>query len=194
MNPNVWGPACWDLLFYITFHVDLKQNISHIQTLFHLLEILLPCSHCRRHYALYKKQVPPTTNIKKDQAESAAQWLWIIHDMVNQNLGKICIDYSSLKKKHSSFTCLVSDLTIFDSLLFMWLSSKHKKKTVEGIQIIILLLKSIRSFKVCECFDIHEEWSWKDIVRNKNKLLVHYGMREQTLDEIYIQYQHAIST
>ena len=101
LDPNVWGSFMWDLLFYIAFRIDLKKNMAALQRLFNLLETVLPCSHCRRHYAIHKKRVSPLKTIQKSDSESAAKWLWIIHDMVNQELGKICISYETLVKRHT---------------------------------------------------------------------------------------------
>tara|TARA_Y100000741_G_scaffold362686_1_gene348938 strand:- start:7642 stop:8229 length:588 start_codon:yes stop_codon:yes gene_type:complete len=195
MNPNVWGPSLWDLLFYISFNIDLSEHCADIQHLFQLLEVILPCSQCRRHYALYRKEVPPTTIINKRVKESAAQWLWTIHDMVNQNLGKICMDYDSLVKKHNSLTCIVHDLTIFDIFMFIWFSSKNKKKLCEGINLMLKLLRNISSLNICKVFvnDTTENWDMADMLNKKNILLRHHHNKEQTMQDFLTQYSHAIA-
>lgn len=195
IDPNVWGPSLWDLLFYISFHADLSEHCADIQHLFQLLEVVLPCSNCRRHYALYRKEVPPTTRINKKQKESAAQWLWTIHDMVNQNLGKICIDYESLVKKHKSLSLIIHDLTIFDLFVFMWFSSKNKKKISEGINLILKLLRNISDFTICNVFDANttENWNISDMLNKKNVLLSHYRIKQQTIDEFLMQYKHSFA-
>lgn len=190
MDPNVWGPAVWDLLFYLAFHVDLKKHCQKMQTLFHLLEVMLPCSDCRRHYAVYKKQVPLVSNVKKDDRESAAKWLWTIHDMVNQHLGKICIDYNKLVKKHKSFTCIVSDMNVMDCVIFIWLSSKNREKTCEGINILLDLLRTTGSFRVCDV-TVTPLTTEEDMWRSKNMVLHAHHALSQTLDEFRAQYRHA---
>lgn len=189
VDPNVWGPMCWDTLFYIAFHVDLEAYWFDIHSLFHLLEVVLPCSHCRRHYALYKKEVSPITTIKKSDPESAAQWLWIIHDMVNQNLGKICIDYEHLRKKHKSLTCLVSDFNILDLFMFMTLASKKRKKTEEAIRIMARLLQTIRSFHVCTLLDV---LTVEGLLETRRRLLEAYGYPSDTADEARANYESAL--
>ena len=195
IDPNVWGPACWDILFYIAYNVDLNKNLKSIQMLFHLLEVMLPCSQCRRHYALYKKQVPPVSKIKKTEKLSAVVWLWVIHDMVNQNLGKICISYEKLLKKHKSFTCIISDFSIFDTIVFMWISSKNNPKVFEGINVILELLETIRPFKTCAILKnkVDEQLNYKILTECKNDLLKFYDF-EQTNETDFIQmYQNSIS-
>lgn len=189
VDPNVWGPMCWDALFYIAFRVDLEAHWSEVHTLFHLLEVVLPCSHCRRHYALYKKQVSPVTAIKKSDPESAAKWLWIIHDMVNQNLGKICIDYEHLRKKHKSLTCLVSDFNVLDLFVFMTFASKKKDKTEQAIRIMSQLLQTIRPFRVCALLDV---LTVDGLLETRRQLLEAYGYPPETADEARANYEHAL--
>lgn len=195
MDPNVWGPSLWDLLFFISFNVDMKEKCSDVKHLFQLLEVVLPCSQCRRHYALYRKEVPPTTIINKREEDSAAQWLWTIHDMVNQNLGKICMDYQSLVKKHKSLSCIVHDLTIYDLFMIMWFSSKNKKKLCEGMNLIIKLLRTISKFHVCDVFveNIIENWEVSDMLHKKNMILRYYNKNEQTLEDFVMQYTNAMA-
>ena len=195
MDPNVWGPSLWDLLFFIACNIDVKTNYDKIISLFQLLETMLPCSQCRRHYATYRAEVPPLSKIKRNKQESVAVWLWVIHDMVNQNIGKHCISYEKVKKKHESLTCIVSDISIFDSFIFIWFSSKKKVKIVEGLQLIIDLLSSIQYFHVCTILNgrINENWSESDMLDAKNKILSIYGKNAQTIEQFTIQYNRAIA-
>lgn len=196
IDPNVWGPSLWDALFYICFNVDVSKHYKNIQTLFHLLEVMLPCSHCRRHYSIYKKQVPPVSNIKKDERYSSAMWLWIIHDMVNQNLGKICISYEKLEKKHKSLTCIVSDFTIFDIVVFMWMSSKNNPKVFSGVTKFLELLSTIQNFKACEILKnkVDEKLTFEVIHECKNELLTIYNYSHVSLEEMIQSYKSSIAT
>ena len=194
IDPNVWGPAFWDILFYITFNVNVSKQHQNIHSLFHLLEIMLPCSQCRRHYAVYKKQVPAITNVRKDKKNSASMWLWIIHDMVNQNLGKICISYDKLEKKQHSLTCIVSDFMIFDIVVFVWMTSKQNPKVFEGLNILLDLLSSIRNFKVCQVLHnkIDTMLSYETLHECKNTLLTLYDYETVSIDDMRQSYSHAV--
>tara|TARA_B110000008_G_C16907554_1_gene539299 strand:+ start:197 stop:811 length:615 start_codon:yes stop_codon:yes gene_type:complete len=195
MDPNVWGPQFWDLLFYISFHTNLKENVLDIHMLFGLLENILPCSQCRRHYAIYRKEVSPLTYIKREKEDSASKWLWTIHDMVNQNLGKICIDYDTVLKKHKSHTCIVSDFDILDATLFIWFSTTKKEKAVKGIRLIINLLKQIMPFKICDILQnkIDEKKTIHNWFDNKNELLKYYEYPLQTFEQFQHQYITALA-
>lgn len=143
MDPNVWGPPLWDLMFSLCFKcAQNPQTTSDLQHLFLLLEKVMPCSHCRRSYALYRKQVKPTTVIRAEVPNSAAMWLWTIHDMVNQKLGKICISYEKLEKRHRCITVITHDLLVMDIFVMVALSVKksHRNHVVEFVTIVLRLL------------------------------------------------------
>lgn len=194
MDPNVWGPTFWNILFYVCFHINVKEKYKEIMKLFNAIETLLPCSHCRRHYALYKKQYNPSTNIDTQDPESAAKWLWTIHDMVNQNLGKICIDYDKLVKKHKSLTCIISEFCIFDSIMFSLYATKQKEKVLDGIRGLIDLLESIHKFYVCELWSGVKEYDEDTFLSIKNKLLIYARLPCQSKDDFNNQYMQALAT
>ena len=195
LDPNVWGPEFWDILFYISFYVNLSKHFHEMHSLFHLLEVMLPCSHCRRHYAVYKKQIPPVTNVKKTDRDSPSIWLWMIHDMVNQNLGKICISYEKLVKKHKSFTCMVSDMNMFDTFVFIWMTSRNNPKVFDGMNLMRTLLHTIRPFKVCQVLEhkLNPSLTYEILWHARNDLLDFYGYESVSLGEMKAMYESAIA-
>ena len=117
-DPNLWGPPLWDLLFTFAFKIPPQEQHGIFRDLFRELERVLPCQHCRRSYAMYRHQVAPLSSLK-DPTTNPAQWLWTIHDMVNQNIGKTCISYDKLENKHAAFTCLTHPLNVIDLFCIM---------------------------------------------------------------------------
>ena len=129
--------------------------------------------------------------MKKHDPDSAAKWLWVIHDMVNQNLGKICIDYSTLKKKHQSYSCIVHDLNILDVILFIWYSCKSKTKICQGINILLKLLKMCGKFKVTDIV-FYETMSNEEILIYRNRIHIHYGLNNvENTETMLMQYNNA---
>lgn len=193
IDPNVWGPMLWDTLFYILFNTNIHVFATELVQLLNALEVMLPCSHCRRHYAVYKKQVPVPSNVKAGAQDSLARWLWIIHDMVNQNLGKICISYEKVVKKHTSCTCIISDFNIFDIVVFVWMVSKNNKKVLDGLNTYIKLLAGIRPFKTCAILnsEINENLSFERIHKLKSDLLSWYDFPGVTLVDMKSSYEAA---
>ena len=54
MDPELWGPPIWSLLFSISFRAK-AEDISDISEILKLLEKLVPCPSCRAHYVVNKK-------------------------------------------------------------------------------------------------------------------------------------------
>ena len=133
MDPNVWGPPMWDMLFTLAFKTP-QTEVEKLQTIFALLEKVIPCQHCRRSYTLYRKQVRPTISIRSGEIDSAAMWLWTIHDMVNQKLGKICIDFDKLKKRHLTFSQLTNDWSMLDLFCIMCKAVQDRPNIVEHVR------------------------------------------------------------
>lgn len=110
-DPNVWGPPLWDLLFAIALKTPrTPAGRAVAEELFAQLEKVLPCQQCRRSYTMYRTQHPWRPHM------DAAEWLWTIHDMVNQNLGKICISYQKVVDRHAVFTSVPHPLAVVDLL------------------------------------------------------------------------------
>lgn len=104
MNAQVWGPKMWDIMAVSARRLpveDFKQVLSD-------LKLLLPCVHCRRSYVAYTERNTPAACIR--DSESAAQYVWALHDLVNVKLGRSvsCIPYSVLAARHATFTSVIS--------------------------------------------------------------------------------------
>lgn len=118
IDPGVWGPPLWDMLFCFAYKLPPHIASDALHNIAKLLEKVLPCQHCRRSYILHAKQY-------KFNTDNPAQWLWTIHDMVNQNLGKNCITYDKVQDKHQLFTCMTHPLNVVDLLCIMASVIKH---------------------------------------------------------------------
>ena len=116
-DPNIWGPPFWDMLFTFAFHLP-QQHVAIMVDMFALLEKVLPCQSCRRTCAVFRKQLPPLTSLRVTNTK-AAEWLWTIHDMVNQKLDKTAISYDKLVLKHKYITSLAHPMNVIDILHIM---------------------------------------------------------------------------
>lgn len=198
MDPNVWGPCLWDLMFTLAFKTEPNAaNISDLQHLFILLEHVMPCSHCRRSYALYRKQVSPTSSITVSKHRSAALWLWTIHDMVNQKLGKICISFDRLERRHDATTFITHDLLALDVLTMIVLSVKSsiRDKAVKFVQITTRLLGRLSPFFSIDKFVrgvVFQPESIKDDFLNlHNRLYEQHGIPPLTRQQFDAKYRNA---
>ena len=198
MDPNVWGPPLWDLLFTIAFKShSTAENVSDLQHLFILLEKVMPCSHCRRSYAMYRKEVKPTTVIRVNDPNSAAVWLWTIHDMVNQKLGKICISYDRLERRHRSTAFIAHDLLVVDILTIVALSVKAQSRhhAISFIQVICRLLSRMSPFyqikSVVDATDLQPETLDDNLLAIHNAAAQMYRMNPLTREEFDLKYRNA---
>ncbi len=197
MDPNVWGPPLWDMLFTLAFKCDKKCAID-MQHIAYLLEKIMPCSHCRRSYILYKKQLKPTTVITPEHPNSAALWLWSIHDMVNQKLGKICISFEKLQKRHAAITSITHDLLIFDIFVILTLSVKDSMRqyVVDFINCVCRLIDASElpfqiSIVLKDNVRIEKETILDNLFEVHRQLFPIYGAKLLTREDFDQKYKNA---
>lgn len=182
LSTNVWGPMLWEFMFSLAFKCPTSSYID-LQHMFILLEHVLPCSHCRRSYAMFRKEVQPTSVIKASVPDSAAVWLWVQHDMCNQKLGKICISFEELRKRHIATTMLTSDLNAIDIYCMMAVGAKRSihTKVVDFIEVSKRLMKqSSPLFKLPTIMesvpDIRPECLLNDLHKIHERVYEVYGL------------------
>lgn len=197
MDPNIWGPCVWSILFFISSKTDLSKNYSYIIKLYTDIQRMLPCSHCRRHYATYILQLPPNKNVKSNEKESAVEWLWTIHDMVNQNLGKYCMDYEKVIKRMNFMTSVISDTDIVDMLALVWYASKNKEKCTIALKNMMYLIKDIHEFEACKKFDslLNDKTTWTPdmLLDFKNEVCTKYNFKIESLQEFESRIKLAVA-
>lgn len=185
MDPNVWGHCLWDLLFFLA----LKEaaDISSLKHVFELLDKLLPCQHCRREYIKYKSKLPLESVLRSTVPHPAAVWLWQIHDMVNQRLGKICISYDSLLKRHATITLATHDFAVVDAMCIIGHAVKPTRSTemADFVAVVACLLGTAPPFKICSVLahtPVRAESLLHDLYLLHNAMRSEYGM--QQLEEV----------
>lgn len=205
LDTNIWGPLLWEMLFLLCFNCVDRQNVSDIQHLFQLLEYVMPCSHCRRSYAFYRRDLHPIAMVHNETCGTqCAKWLFTIHDMVNQKLGKICISFEKLQKKQKSLTATVTDFSLIDIFSMLWLSnysnSVRMEKFCTFMNIVSRLLShpntpkhiSIASYMRLENGLTSE--NMKDVLFSiKNHVLRKNGCPDQSMEDFFQQYEYAIA-
>lgn len=84
MDPLLWGPPMWSVLFHLAQTGDgasLKEVVSTLQH-------LLPCSHCRASFQHFCRKNPPSVCLS-----DPVLYVWTLKDSVNQKLKRYCIPY-----------------------------------------------------------------------------------------------------
>jgi hypothetical protein len=123
-----------------------------------------------------------------------------MHDMVNQKLGKVCISYEKLRKKHAVATMTVSDFGIFDVLAITCISCRDSdvraRKFADVMAILTRLLsvhpKYLRVPALLAGRSFAPRTVQQDLLDVKNELLRPFGA-QQTMDAFVAQYMQASS-
>lgn len=83
MDPNVWGPKLWGIMYDVAYASDQPNNPQYRATArrwLSLLAFLLPCKYCRKSYRTFYLEEP--------FGESTTEWVWRIKNRVNGKLGQ----------------------------------------------------------------------------------------------------------
>ncbi|AII17200.1 putative ERV/ALR sulphydryl oxidase [Aureococcus anophagefferens virus] len=89
-NPKVWGPPLWDLLHFLTFKYNSKEDREIYRKLFcKWVMIIIPCPPCQKHYKERIERIP----INLSSREKLSRWLVNLHNDVNKELKKPRFSY-----------------------------------------------------------------------------------------------------
>ena len=163
MNPSVWGPATWDLLFGLSYRCK-ETHCQDLCLLYRYMEYVLPCDDCRTSLTEYRKLV--TCKLCEKTPETCVVWLWTVHDLVNQKLGKICVSLDDLTARHTTLYATTSEFAIWDVLSMMTLTCAPRYAKI--------MLKTIRTVtKLSDCAYPHYQLgnlashaSWTDNIES----------------------------
>jgi hypothetical protein len=87
MDTRFWGPDGWKLLHSITANYPdhPSETDKHLySTFFNCIEYVLPCIYCRNSFKEYISK----EKINLDNKRSLCEWLYNIHNLVNDKLRK----------------------------------------------------------------------------------------------------------
>ena len=132
-----------------------------------------------------------------DDDYSGAKWLWTIHDMVNQKLGKQCIPFSVMVNRYKTFTHLASVYDIIDVCALLAIQAETVESTLALVKIVPILRSCIRPSSQRQCLsDVTAEFAtpdniWIHFVNCRNKLNESVGEACITIEQAHAQYSHA---
>ena len=108
MKTSIWGPHAWGFLFSSILgaypiridanNKDHMKIMKAFQNMFKSLEYTLPCGYCRQSYKKFLHDIPLSNYSHSRQG--MAQWLYLIHDRVNEKLiqqEKECYEAEKIK-------------------------------------------------------------------------------------------------
>jgi len=112
MLTYIWGPSLWHTLHTMSFNYPVKptnEQKKNYYNFFIELQNVLPCKYCRDNYTKNLKILPLTKNRLKNR-ETFSQWLYEMHELVNNNLNKKSnLTYENVRDRYENFRsrCLI---------------------------------------------------------------------------------------
>ena len=90
MNPDIWGPHAWFLLYSVALaypEEPTKDDKTNYYNFYMSLQDVLPCLKCRVHYSQHIKNHPLSDEILNNKL-SVFKWVHSIHNAVKESQGK----------------------------------------------------------------------------------------------------------
>lgn len=112
MDPQIWGRKIWYLLHIIMVKPSANQKIY--KRFFSLIQHLLPCGTCRKHYSEHFSTIP----FPEKQSQNAS-WLIKIHNRINKSIDKPQVKISLAKTYWKEQYTKCYGLHIKDIALYM---------------------------------------------------------------------------
>lgn len=184
MDPNIWGPKLWDTVILASFRLPKEDALE----VFSAMKHLIPCAHCLNSYVYYYSQIPP-----EKYSGPPEKWIWTIHDMVNQKLGKHSSPYSRIESRFKTFTHPVSPYDIYDILLIIAMQVKTEEAFIAFKTLLPIYKKLIRPTELSDFLtppsdDIITNTLWLHILNCKNAFHEKVGEEIVSRDSAQTQY------
>jgi len=128
MKPEIWGPAFWFVIHTLTF--NYPENPSYLEKrnhydFFRILQYMLPCETCRKHYTAYFQENP--IEIHLESRLSFIQWAINLHNSVNRRKGSREYSFADVQKEYdTTYTSQNADNYFCKSTIT---SSENKENT-----------------------------------------------------------------
>lgn len=102
LPPEIWGPIFWAMMHILSMAYPEDPTYSEKRSakeLFNALVHLLPCPVCRSHYKETLQKIPVETWL--DNRTSLVEWVWMVHNDVNERLGKPVISQAEFVRRYT---------------------------------------------------------------------------------------------
>lgn len=100
-SKKFWGPALWKTIHCMAVAYKPSQKKAVLTWLYDILPVLIPCDYCRLHFAQNLKSLPPEKYLINNS--TFFLWTYLLHDIVNKQLGKKSPPYSQVKNIYFTY-------------------------------------------------------------------------------------------
>lgn len=127
MDPKLWGPLMWPLLYDASYAAD-NAGLHHAPPLLSgeemrkLVEALIhvmPCRYCRESLAEFSGTEPPPLLLLGNPALGTTYWVWRLREKVNNKLGVQGLDLDRFLARLTIWTSM-SDASMLWDVLFLF--------------------------------------------------------------------------
>ena len=119
MNPTLWGPAMWRMLFACAWHCD-RERFPQLETLVMVqVPLLLPCDKCRRHFLTRRVTVNRRARGVPTTPEHMFRWLYHLKDLINRELHIRSLTLDELTQRYVLHAGRVDDVDLADTLVLV---------------------------------------------------------------------------
>ena len=133
LNPIIWGPHYWFVLYTIALSYPNNSNDSTKKKYYDFitnLPLFLPISDIGNIFSRFLDAYPVTPYL--DSRESFVKWVHFIHNKINRYLGKPEITYyEAMNKYYENYK--IKEIKKYEE-------SKMKQKYIFGSLIVLLVL------------------------------------------------------
>jgi len=124
MEPTLWGPSIWQMLFSCAW----MCAPVHFETLrimvMEQIPLLLPCSQCRQNFGRHLDRINKRARGEPRNSEHMFRWLWYLKDEVNRNLGRTSIPLAHVVDRYVLHGGIIDDVALGDTLVLLSLSAR----------------------------------------------------------------------
>ncbi len=133
LNPEIWGPHYWFVLYTIALSYPLKPNDVSKKKYYDFIQnlpLFIPDNNMGDIFSEFLDKYPITPYL--DSRESMIKWVHFIHNKINIYLGKKEITYyQAMKLYYDNYK--VKEIKIYDE-------RKNKHKFIFSSTIILLII------------------------------------------------------
>ena len=133
LNPEIWGPHYWFVLYTIALSYPLKPNDVSKKKYYDFIQnlpLFIPDTNIGDNFSDFLDKYPITPYL--DSRESMIKWIHFIHNKINIYLGKPEITYyQAMKLYYDNYK--VKEIKIYDE-------RKNKHKFIFASIIILLII------------------------------------------------------
>lgn len=210
MDPNIWGPKLWNIIFDICWNLDnSKLNSTQkqsVQLFFASLKYLLPCKYCRSSYVQFYGELDGSPPFNSEQA---LKWAYDLRNKVNVKLKKQDKPptFEKVLRRMKTYQSLASQNDVIDVLFILATNymadverpEEHKiKKTWFWIMINILpFVLSILPQQQKLSKILMENPAHQQNIKNKDTVMMYlchisevFDGNHRTIESMCEKYQH----